>query len=108
MSVTLKSRLPNLAKAIQQEASRIVRRTALNIEAEAKQLAPVDTGTLRASITTYVDDPLHAVVATNADYAVYQEFGTRHQSGQPFMTPAADSERQNFIDAMRKLEQGLK
>jgi hypothetical protein len=36
------------------------------------------------------DDVVY-VVGTNVEYAIYQEFGTRHQSGQPYLFPAARS-----------------
>ena len=46
-------------------------------EKHAKQLAPVDTGNLRNSITHKID-PLEQVVyvGSNVEYAVYQEMGT--------------------------------
>ena len=46
------------------------------VEAEAKRIAPVDTGRLRASIATKVSD-VEAVVSPRVDYAPYVEFGTR-------------------------------
>lgn len=54
-------------------------RKGLKIEAEAKRLAPVDTGRLRSSITTVMDDSGRGVkvrVGTNVEYAPYIEFGT--------------------------------
>lgn len=53
----------------------------LMVEREAKRRAPVDTGRLRASITTRIEPGTRgpvAVVGTNVDYAAAQEFGTRH------------------------------
>jgi HK97 gp10 family phage protein len=47
--------------------------------AAAKLLAPVDTGMLRASITSRVertDDDVTGVVVANTTYAAYVEFGT--------------------------------
>jgi len=61
----------------------------------AQRLAPVDTGTLRASI--HVDSvqrtgrSVTATVATGgeaSEYAVYVELGTRRMGAQPYMTPA--------------------
>ena len=51
-------------------------RSALTVEAESKQLAPVDTGRLRASIKTEVE-PLKATIAPTVHYGAYVEFGTR-------------------------------
>lgn len=49
----------------------------LAIEADAKANAPVDSGELRRSITTVVDEEkLEAKVGTNLDYAPYVHEGT--------------------------------
>ena len=47
----------------------------LLVESTAKTKVPVDTGTLRRSITTQVHDT-YGVVGTNLEYAPYVEFGT--------------------------------
>lgn len=47
-----KNNIPALTGALRQELGKVVRETAFQIEAEAKQNAPVDTGFLRASIHT--------------------------------------------------------
>ena len=64
---------------------------ALAVEAEAKRLAPVDTGNLRRSIigevvTTKAGHT--AVVGSNVRYAIYQELGTRYHPASPFLRPA--------------------
>ena len=51
-------------------------KSALTVEAEAKQVAPVDTGRLRASITSVLA-PTRATVQTAVNYAAHVEFGTR-------------------------------
>ena len=66
-----------------------IEKAALTLERNAKQKCPVDTGKLRASITTEVGN-LEAEVGTNVEYAPYVEFGTSEQSAQPFMRPALD------------------
>ena len=56
-----------------------MRDSVLMIERDAKILAPVDTGRLRASITPSVvtrDGAIQGVVGSNVEYAPYQEFGT--------------------------------
>ena len=62
---------------------------ALLLERNAKQNCPVDTGKLRASITTEVGK-FEAEVGTNVEYAQCVEFGTSKQSAKPFMRPALD------------------
>jgi HK97 gp10 family phage protein len=73
------------------EIGRDLQRRALRIEAAAKRLCPVDTGRLRASITHELGrdgQGMFALVGTNIDYAIYQEFGTRYMAAQPFLRPA--------------------
>ena len=63
------------------------------VEREAKKICPVDTGRLRASITTIVEenpDITRVKVGTNIKYAPYVEFGTRFMRAQPFLRPAFD------------------
>ena len=66
-----------------------IEKAALTLERQAKQNCPVDTGKLRASITTEVGK-LEAEVGTNVEYAQCVEFGTSKQSAKPFMRPAFD------------------
>lgn len=57
-----------------------MRKSVLYIERDAKKLAPVDTGRLRASITPSVNsesDGIQGVVGSNVVYAPYQEWGTK-------------------------------
>lgn len=75
----------------------------------AQQLAPVDTGELRASI--HVEAGAHALarrVVASAGHAAFVEFGTRDSEAQPYLTPAR---RQIDVGAevaieVRKLVQG--
>ena len=51
----------------------------LTIQRDTMQLTPVDTGRLRASITTSIDPspmPLYGLVGTNVEYGPYIEYGT--------------------------------
>lgn len=98
-----KDNLPTLIAAARGQASRIVRKTALDIERDAKQTAPVDTGKLRGSIQTSFSDDLHAEVGTNTEYAAYVEYGTSRMNAQPYMTPAAERNRAAFEAAFKQL-----
>lgn len=106
--VTSKNNLPRIASQIERALSDLVRKTAFKIEAKAKALAPVDTGLLRNSIQTDVEGSLKATVGTNIEYAGYQEFGTRHQKGKPFLTPAADEQKKEFEADVKNLERSLR
>lgn len=75
-------------------AGKYMQRLALQVETAAKRLAPVDTGRLRSSITHSVSgngDSLRADIYSDVNYAIYQELGTRYQSGKPFLRPALHS-----------------
>lgn len=76
---------------------------AQRVERRAKQLAPVDTGRLRASITSGLADTglsfglgghsaesVVALVGTDVDYAPHVEYGTYRMAAQPFLRPALD------------------
>ena len=89
-----------------------ITRLAVNITAQAKQLAPVAEkygGNLKGSIQWAQDGGKSggaenanqlteqppkggAIVGTPVEYGVYQEFGTRKMFAQPFLRPAIDIE----------------
>lgn len=89
-----------------------VRASCALIEQSAKLFAPVDTGRLRDSIQTNIDDTGKTVVGTvgtEVPYAAFQEFGTRFQSGTPFLRPAIDEHRAAIKDIFRdQLSLGIK
>ena len=71
-------------------------RRAVQVDRQAKALAPVDTGRLRSSINWRLARDgigLAAIIGTNVSYAIYQEFGTSRQAAQPFLRPALDAAR---------------
>lgn len=64
---------------------------AVPVEAKAKAIAPVDTGTLRDSIHIEPDPGSSDVlVATDVRYAPFVEYGTAYTPAQPFLRPAVD------------------
>lgn len=77
-------------------------------EATAKVAAPVDTGTLRNSVTHELDATGSAVeVSAAAHYAIYVEMGTRRMAARPFMAPSLVAARQAFDrTAARELDAG--
>jgi hypothetical protein len=69
-------------------------RRAVNVEGAAKGFCPVDTGRLRASITTAPgedDEGLFADIGSDVEYARYVEEGTFRQRAQPYLAPALDA-----------------
>ena len=97
--------IPKTAGAL---ARTVVKKTAKDIEATAKTLAPVDTGFLRSSIKTSdlrsvsADSP-EAEVRASANYAQYVELGTSRMAPQPFLGPAADKHEPAFAQAMAEI-----
>jgi HK97 gp10 family phage protein len=84
----------------------VVNRAALDTQREAKTLAPVDTGRLRASIRPrFYSQGLAADVYTDVEYAPFVEFGTRKMAAQPFLHPAWEQVRPRY---MRELAIALK
>ena len=82
----------NVKKSGEDKIAEALNKKALRIVRQAKQLAPVDTGRLRSSITADLirsDGRPKAVVGTNVEYAPFVEFGTSKQPAQPFLRPAA-------------------
>ena len=89
---------------VTRKAQLVVAKTAHDIEADAKSLAPVDTGMLRNSISTTIGaGGLSAEIGQTASYAAHVEFGTRRMRPQPFMRPAAERRAEPFVKAIESL-----
>lgn len=84
-------------------ASQVVKRAALQCEGLAKVNAPVDTGALRNSIQAKPVDDLTWEVGVGVDYALFVEMGTSKMAAQPYMTPAAEAVRPQFLGEMRDI-----
>lgn len=105
------NKIPELKGRARQRASAAVRKAAFDIEAGAKQRAPVDTGYLKGSIQASGPDgkselkpgDLGATVGPGADYGIYVELGTRRMAAHPFLGPAAEAVREPFMAAMKRI-----
>jgi HK97 gp10 family phage protein len=86
----------------------IVRKAAFDVEANAKNVVPVDTGNLKNSIDVEMESDTTAVIGPHTEYAAYVEFGTMNMPAQPYMTPAAEAVKPAYMEAMRQLEDRLK
>jgi HK97 gp10 family phage protein len=79
---------------------KLMSRITLTVEANTKPRVPVDTGTLRRSITHRVERAgERGVVGTNVNYAVYVHEGTWKMRGRPFLEQGLAASRAT-IDQM--------
>ncbi len=80
-----------------------IERMANRVQEFAQRVAPVDTGALEASIKVVKEADSHYRVGSDLDYAAPVELGYRHhKSGrhipaQPYLRPALDAVRAEFI-----------
>jgi HK97 gp10 family phage protein len=94
------SELALMEARVQSAAQSVIATYAFRIERTAKRLAPVDTGRLRASITTELKR-LAAEVGTDVEYAPYQEFGTYKMDANPYLRPALNKHKDDFIRSLK-------
>lgn len=89
-----------LTKEIEKAAEIALTKGAFIVEAKAKRNAPVDTGRLRSSITTYNDQyAISKSVIAATSYAIYVEEGTKYFTGRHFM----DNARQDSESEVRDI-----
>ncbi len=101
-----KSNISNVKKAITEAELQALAKIGMVGQAEAVMRCPVDTGTLRRSITNVVNDDEKSVsIGTNVEYAPFVEKGTSRQQAQPYIEPAI---MQNIDKFKRIAEQELK
>lgn len=83
---------------------RVVKQNGEEIQMKAQRNAPVDTGNLKKSIgLDIMNAGLTAKVEPTAEYAPYQEYGTRFMEAHPFVKPAFNEQKELFKSDMDKL-----
>lgn len=82
--------LDRIARELNTNTRKVVESLAFEVEARAKEFAPVDTGFLRSSGFTEVQQSgdIVAIVGFEAIYAPFIELGTYKMGAQPFLMPA--------------------
>lgn len=138
VDVTVKSNRKTYEQALDEVALRVLTMWGMEAESAAKQLAPVDTGLLRNSITWAIagkganqsqykadrgdgsgsysgqspadkGEPRHVHIGSNVEYAMSQETGNFKDGPHAFLRPAIDNNRQHFQDILQgELEKALK
>jgi HK97 gp10 family phage protein len=71
--------------------------TADKVASTAQSICPVDTGELQSSIGVEMQSEFEGHVVATAEHAPYVEFGTVHMMAQPFLGPAAEQHRTEFV-----------
>lgn len=104
----LRAKLGRKEGTVGAQASRALRKTAYDIERDAKTIAPVDTGALRGSISTdLTGDGRHgsmsAEIGPTVEYGHFVERGTSRQAPQPYMGPAAERRVPQLEAALRRI-----
>lgn len=75
-------------------------------KAIAKKKAPVDTSFLKDHIKTSYQG-MEARIHSEAGYSGYQEYGTRFQSGTPYMRPMIQEVQPLFQEDMTNVMKGV-
>ncbi len=115
MSLTVKisasEKFSGMEQAVGEAIRKAVRDTTEAAAEIARTLAPVDTGALKDSITTFYQGNQFSSVGTidvGVPYGIYQELGTRNMAAHPFLTPAIDAVSQQFQETIKQyVEQGI-
>jgi HK97 gp10 family phage protein len=113
--------LDRIAAGLRKNRTQILEALAFEIEREAKNNAPYQTGTLSASIHTVTEGGnslqsfdnksgaeveelpspsgnVVAVVGTGVEYAAYVELGTSRMAAQPYLGPAVEDKAGKIND----------
>ena len=111
MNITVKTtihdnRIPGIIGRFPGAVSAVVKKSAMDIEAEAKDQVPVDTGNLKRSIAADVQE-FSATIAPHTEYDAYVEFGTYKMGAQLYMRPAADKIEPQFVEAIDQIVKAM-
>lgn len=100
----LADRMREAAASAPALASKIVRKTAFDIERDAKHKVPKVTHNLQNSIGTDIaPNGLSAVIGPTAHYGGYVEYGTSKMAARPYMNWAADRRIPKMVEALKKV-----
>lgn len=100
--------LQNASKRVIEMSKLAIKKTALDIERNAKNIVPVDTGNLKGSIghsdlRVLSADHMLVEIGPTADYGQYVELGTSTQAPQAYMGPSLDRYEPDFANAVAQL-----
>jgi len=105
MSVSIDTtKLNEIIATVPGNKTAIVKGAAFHVLGSARKNAPVRTGWLRdhSDVNSEYSKDGYYNVEFYAEYAAYVELGTKKMAAQSFLKPAVESERQDFIDRLKK------
>lgn len=94
------------SRKVMEQSGKVVKNNAELVQRFAKVYAPHDTGFLESQIKTSYPEALEAHIDAEAAYSGYQEYGTRFQTGKPFMRPALKVVEPKFKKDMTDVMKG--
>ncbi len=94
------------SRKVIEQSGKVVKNNAELVQRFAKGYAPQDTGFLKSQIKTSYPEALEAHIDAEAAYSGYQEYGTRFQTGKPFMRPALKAVEPKFKKDMTDVMKG--
>lgn len=102
-SVKVTSHVKEVIEAKNNAIARALEAIGIQAEGDVAELAPVDTGRLRDSITHEVDESEEAVyIGTNVEYAAYQEYGTSRMKAHPYLKPGIMNNLETYKEIAEK------
>lgn len=100
------TKLDDILRKVPGNRSKVVRSAAFHILDNARARTPVDSGRLKDNSAVVVsDNGESANVEYYQEYAHYVELGTWKMYARPFLYTAVETERQNFIEQLKKVIQ---
>lgn len=93
----LYSKLPWVVARSERRVGEIVEETCFRIENEAKSRSRWKTGNMRGGWQSQMTGKTEGVVYNLVEYAIFHEYGTRHMSAQPMLTPAVALEEPRLL-----------
>lgn len=91
--------IAQLAEKINSQLSSALLAGAEAVAERARGLCPVDTGRLRASISTSQEGK-SARVSVGEEYGIYVELGTYKSAAQPFLVPSLAAAESEILSAV--------
>ena len=99
------NRIPEMSGEVKRKGEALVAETARKVATDAARRAPVRTGRLRNGIRPDVNG-LAGFVTSEAPYSHFVEYGTSRMGAKPFMWPAVEAARPDYLAAWRALLAG--